>query len=219
MRLAPPSPRDPASRFGRANSAPSYRYCLPTGEPVPSVTEILRDVGLSDAFANIPKEVLENKGRIGTTVHSVIADTLASGYRHRIFPNERVANYFRSWSEWFFTEDAFDVIACEVSTIPDATYAGTFDCLARRRFDGRWILYDWKTRAPKWYDGFQLAAYLYLAAVNPAVPYGPADLARTERRIVSLNERRPGRSKLYADPSDFEVWLSAVRVWHARKAA
>lgn len=214
-KLFPATPRADATPFGSANAPLSGRYEL-EGKPVPSVTEILRDVGLGLDAQAVPEDMLENKGRIGTIVHAEIARTLTEGFRHRLY-EERIMAYLWSWREWYRKVDPFNVVACEVSFVPSHRVAGTMDLLARRKKDGRWILYDWKTRDPKRYDGYQLAGYLGLAALHPAIPYHWSDLANTERIIVSLREWDSARERVFKDPQDFEVFNAACTLWHARK--
>jgi len=72
------------------------------------------------------------------------------------------------------------------------------DLLARRKKDGRFILYDWKTREAKRYDGYQLAGYLGLAALHPEIPFRTEDLEKTDR--VSSFRSASGR-KLVSDPT------------------
>ena len=199
------------------NSAPSWRYQI-DGAPVPSVTEILKDLGLSKGFDGIPKHVIENKGRIGDEVHALIAQTLR-GETPEKSSDERVAAYYSSWMEWFFTADAFDIIAVEESFIPDQTFAGTLDALVRVRKTGRLVLYDWKCREPVRADGFQMAGYLWLATANPAIDLSPDEILSARRVIVSLDEGRRGMEEVFRDPHDLEVFRCACTVWHAREAA
>ena len=211
-RLFPAAAR--VTPFGSANAPPSGRYEL-EGTPVPSVTEILRDVGLGLDVRTIPREILENKGRIGTLVHEEIRRILTEGDHPRLY-EERVMAYLGSWREWHRQVEPFEVVACEVSFVPGPVFAGTMDCLARRS-DGRFTLYDWKTRPAKRYDGYQLAGYLALAAAHPDIPYGLEDIPKTDRVIVSLGEWQPATEHVYADPRDFDVFRAACLVWHARE--
>lgn len=209
-----PKPAPEAMPFGSFNSPPSGRYEL-NGSPVVSVTEMLRDVGLGMDIRMVPKDRLEKKSHIGTITHGAIARTLTEGFRQRLY-EERVMAYLWSWRHWFEHVDAFDVIACERSVISPRV-AGTMDLLVRRKKDGRWILYDWKTRAWAWYDGYQLAGYLGLVALDPSIPYHPTDLPNTDRIVVSLREWDAAREKAFNDPTDFEVFNAACVLWHARK--
>lgn len=213
MKLYPATPR--AAPFGSTNAPPSGRYEL-NGAPVPSVTEILRDVGLGLDARRIPPDLLEAKGRIGTLVHAEIARILTEGYRLRLY-EERVMGYLWSWLDWYRQVEPFEIVACETSFVPSGVVAGTMDVLGRRISDGRWILYDWKTREPKRFDGFQLAGYLGLAALHPSIPYHASDLRKTDRVIVSLREWKKARVKVYDDPHDFEVFRAACVLWHARR--
>jgi hypothetical protein len=209
-----PKPSLEAKPFGSFNSPPSGRYEL-GGSPVPSVTEILRDVGLGMDARTVPEDLLANKSRIGTIVHEEIRRTLTEGDGTRLY-EERVMGYLWSWREWYKRVEPFDIVACERSVIPSPLVAGTMDLLVRRKKDGRWILYDWKSRDPKWYDGFQLAGYLGLAALDPTIPYHWIDLPNTDRIIVSLREWDTARERQFDDPEDFEIFNAACRLWHAR---
>ena len=205
-----------AAPWGSANSPLSGRYEL-DGVAVPSVTEVIHDVGLGMDTRGIDPEVLANKGRIGTIVHDEIARILTGEEGFRLY-EDRVMAYLFSWRQWFREVDPFDVVACEVSYVPNLRIAGTMDLLARRRRDRCWILYDWKTRDPKPYDGLQLAGYLGLAVLHPDIPYGLEDLRNTKRVIVSLREWEPAREREYDDLlHDFEVFDAACTVWHARR--
>lgn len=214
MRLLPTA--RPDVPFGSRNAPLSGRYEL-NGTPVPSVTEVLRDVGLGLDARPIPPEILHQKGRLGTIVHEEIERMMRTGFSWRLYEDRAMA-YLASFREWFRKTEPFDVIACERSCVPSPRVAGTLDCLARRQTDGRWILYDWKTRETKRYDGYQLAGYLELASQDPEIPYRMDDVKDTDRVIVSLREWQPAREHFYHDPRDFEVFDSACVVWHARRS-
>lgn len=213
-----------SSPFGSVNSPPSGRYHTAAGDPVPSVTEILGDLGISGNFDGIPWEIIENKGKIGDAVHEEIARILANPGTRPLAFGGRVGKYLDSWHRWHFNQRRFTPVAVEVSYVSEGPlpFAGTMDCLARWNDTGGWVEFDWKTRLPAWYDGLQMAAYLLLAAANPKIPdYRVEDILQTERFIVPLNETltKIPRPERYPNTSDFDDVMALIRAWHVRKRA
>lgn len=201
------------------NSPPSGRYTTSAGAPVPSVTEILKDVGLTGNFSAIPREILQRKAKIGTRVHKAIERYLENGahdLNEAIDDTDRVRQYLRSWFAWY---KGVELIPLGIEErIVTGEYAGTVDLICY--LDGHLAIIDWKTRrkGTAWYDRFQTAAYACLAAASPSVPevtrYNRGEI---RRYVCALHESdKPATLHEYSDPSDYDVWHAAVRVWRAR---
>lgn len=141
-----------------------HRYEL-DGQPVRSVTGILRKVGLIN-FDNIPPSILEAARRRGTTVHRAIhfanEHDLDVDEFCRTFPG--YAGYLQSWLRLIET-GRLGVQLCEHRVANRAPrYSGTFDFLGL--FDGHAALLDYATGRPE--DAakhLQTAAYVMAAKI------------------------------------------------------
>jgi hypothetical protein len=152
--------------FDRA--AHAYRL---NGEPVRSVTQILRKVGLI-RFDGVPTSILTAAMQRGTAVHAAVhfyneQDLDLDGFA-REFPG-----YFPYLASWMRLAETgrLQMVGCEVPLASFAPrYAGTLDWLGL--FDGRPALIDFATGSPEDVcKELQTAGY---AAARPWLErYGP----------------------------------------------
>lgn len=193
--------------------APTHAYTL-NGQPVRSVTQILRKVGLVD-FRSVPPSILDSARTRGTIVHRAAhfynEHDLDVAEFEATFPE--YAGYLRSWIRLVDT-GRLQPVACE-QLVANVTprYAGTFDWLGT--LDHEAALLDFATGDPA--DAskhLQTAAYVLAArawaemsgedvlrAFHAGTPY-------VKRYAVRLhpNGELPTLTP-YTDPSDFSKWL------------
>jgi hypothetical protein len=140
----------------------AHRYTL-DGEPLRSVTGILRESGLID-FSHIPSATLEAARARGTAVHQAIhyfneGDLDVDAFR-REYPE--CVGYFNGWVR-FCHERRFEALVSE-RRIASRLHriAGTLDCLGV--LDGQAVLLDFATGNPaESAKDLQTAGYLLLA--------------------------------------------------------
>jgi hypothetical protein len=187
----------------------SGRYRLENGKPVPSVTEVLKDVGLTPSFKGISPAVLNAKGQIGTAVHDQI-DRLFKGEDYDYTDmGSRAVRLFESFLTFIEKMDLVP-ISTEKKMITSRV-AGTRDLFCLMNGEP-WIL-DWKNRAkqPQPYDCLQLTGYFALSReIEPDVV--PKDV---RMGIVTLRES-DGMPTLVPFEKDLPTWYGAVAVWWAR---
>ena len=174
---------------------------------LPSVTQVIGFVN-SQAFANIPEDVLAIACARGTEFHRLVAMHVQNLWIDEI--PENCAGFFRSFVGWYanFVEE---VVGVELTfTHPTLGFTGTPDAIVRIKGDKGLTLIDWKTPAAlskSW--RLQLAAYKNLADTN----IGPQ-----VDRVASLQPRRDGgRAKFTGYTKsltpDYAIFLSALNVF------
>ena len=174
----------------------------------PRVTHVLADIGLGPDLSMVPADTLARAQARGTAVHALI-EAAAYGYLDDAAVDPDLAPYLDAYRK-FIAESGADHIRSEFEVAhPVYRYIGHPDGLywiVRRR-----TLVDFKTGAS---DGasYQLAAYkLAWDAANPTEPIAAA-------AVVQL--RRDGAYALHEVelPAAENVWLSAITVYHAKRA-
>lgn len=181
-----------------------HEYRLPTGQRVPSVTEVLQAVGVSTDFEALRlgssriREAIDLKRDIGSALH---ADAHAFDDNDLVWASvdARVEPYLRAWETFRTNSGAVPLTRERAVYHPLYGYAGTFDGIFLLP-NGRTVLIDLKTGDPK--DSgcaFQTAAYLEaFTAEHP-------DQIVHERWAVRLtpDHQIPYRITPYTDWSDF----------------
>ena len=153
------------------------RYTLPDGTPMPSVTEILGNVGWKSYGLMMwawglgkkgigLKEERERLADAGTLAHDMVESEI-KGKKPPPLDNlppdviERAQQSFQAFIEWRKTS-RFDLVASEVTIVSERLgYAGQIDCIAH--LGGQVAIIDWKSSKALYPDQIvQLAAYATL---------------------------------------------------------
>ena len=184
---------------------PNHIYRV-RGVAVPSVTQILEDVGIID-YSYIPWRTREFALERGSHVHIATAFD-DQGTLDESSLREDITGHVDAWRR-FRAETGFEADLIEFRSYhQDYGYAGTLDRLGRARSSEN-ILLDIKTNDAPWWTRIQLAAY----AAFFATP-------RIYRRMsVELHE--DGTYRIQEFPcaswsSDFNDFLAALRVRNAK---
>jgi hypothetical protein len=205
----------------RKDKDPDWRYYEVDGRKIPSVTQILSDVGISPNFSNIDPDVLSNKAHIGTLVHEYAKLYLTASlaeigeFELAHFGDPRVAAYCKSWLNFYETLGDVIILRCEEFMRYKYLYAGTPDALIFIMKENEYALCDWKTRPFSNQDRLQTAAYLSLAR-NEEID----GAERAKRWIVELRESGMFRVTVLDEDcykSDIKTFEAAARVWHVRE--
>ncbi len=186
---------------------PTHLYRL-DGDPVPSVTAILRDNRLSGDFSQVDPVVLDAARRRGQAVHAA-AHYLDEGDLDETTIDPLVRPYLEAW-ESFKVERGIEFTALEQRFAdPVRRFAGTVDRIGRARGVYGLVLIDVKTGD---YAGaqFQTAAYSHLAWLH--------GINALHRWVVQLH---PGRGlgysvKPFTDRRDKTRFMAALELTHAR---
>lgn len=195
---------------------PTHAYTL-TGQPVRSVTQILRKVGLVD-FRSVPPTILEAARVRGTIVHKAVhyfnehdldVDEFCTTYPEH-------AGYLCSWIRLVET-GRLEVVACERHIANFAPrYGGTFDWLGR--FDGEAAMIDFATGHPEdAAKNLQLAGYVLAARAWAELPDETVlrDFHERHSYVKRFAVRLHPDGELpsitpYLDPADFAAFLTLV---------
>ena len=177
---------------------------------LPSVTHILKEVGLGPEFDFVDPVTLEAACLRGTAVHEAI-EAHAYGYLDEATLSPIAAPYLDGYKK-FLSESGHEPIATEIEVIhPSWGYIGHLDRVGW--LIGKRAILDFKT--PESLDlkpaGYQLA--LYRLAWNAQHPDQPVDV------IGVLQLKSDGTYRFHdLNPAVYEqVALAAVIVYRARK--
>ena len=169
---------------------------------LPSVTQILKSVGLIDTTHFKP----EHSER-GTTVHEATQFWDETGMVDDTIPEE-LLGYLDAWKR-FREETGFTPSHIEQSFYSQQGYAGTVDRIGKTHSVNP-ILVDIKTGAPQPWHRLQLAAYSILAKQN-------LDLPIWETWGVHLKKDGKYSVEPYRQIEHSADWLAVLRVYQLIK--
>lgn len=182
-----------------------HEYRLPTGQRIPSVTEVLQAVGVSTDFDALRlgsariRQAIDLKRDIGTALHT---DAHAFDDDDLVWEtvDPRVEPYLRAWATFRANTGARPVTRERAVYHPLYGYAGTLDGIFTLP-TGRTVLVDLKTGDPK-DSGCQYQTAAYLEAFKVDHP----DQLVHERWAVRLTPDHavPYRITPYTDWQDFQ---------------
>jgi len=214
----------------------AHEYFLPSGERVPSVTEILRDTGISENFDQLAlmnrslRADIEFARALGTAVHH---DCHAADDNALVWDSmdERVVPFVTAWLR-FRADHKLAPVARERRVYhPVYGYAGTLDGVFARRPGGPFTLVDIKTgsveaSACRYQTAAYLAAYTYAQEreVREASATTPL-LAGMDRMAVQLTPLSNPPYKVTPYPrkdqrrdfEEFKAFLVTYRAQYARR--
>jgi len=184
-----------------------HSYLL-DGKPIPSVTTILRDVGLYPDFQFVDDWYAERGTRVHQACHYLDKDTLDLDQLVTDDEQGIIVPFVESYKK-FKLDYKFQVEGSEIQVFNEAFwYAGTYDKKGTIIFDGvkRDTITDLKCGGPEFGYQFQLAGYA-LAENNPY----------TLRLSVHLDKAGKLPNIIEHDqPGDFEIFKAGCLVHHAK---
>lgn len=196
--------------------APTHTYRVDDTE-LPSVTRILRAVGLSTDWATLPPDVradAERKRELGTRVHRACvafdSGTLSWGQLE-----EDLFGYVEAWERYVRERQLIEWLAIEQPLAHSVLrYAGTLDRLGRTTAD-TYVLPDIKCGDPDDAAGqYQTAGYVLLAEVVGLPPGVP--VRHVQRECVQLSPVGTYALSPYPDfRHDSAVFKAALTVYSA----
>jgi hypothetical protein len=200
----------------------AHRYTLlPAETRLPSVTDILRETGIStnfEALAHLGAQTaadIEAKRDLGRVVHAD-AHAFDDDDLDWATVDPRVRPYLEAWATFRANQQLTPVARERLVYHPGLGYAGTLDGIFTRRTDGRTVLVDIKLGDPEDAGGrYQTAAYqLAYCAERPGVVIH-------ERLCVWLRPDLgvPYRVFPYTDWRDLQVWPAIVTTYFCGQAA
>jgi len=183
-----------------------YRY---GGVIVPSVTQILQGVGLTD-FSAVPVERLDASGKFGVAAHLACElsdkETLDENSLH-----PALLPYLTGW-EIYRQEYNLSFTAIETQLYSSLyRFAGTIDRIGHWRIDDSLLIIDIKSGVDNPAIKIQLAAYELL--VKEALKIK----GKVKRLAVYLNGKGTYSIKEYKDKNDMNIFIGALSVYNWRK--
>jgi len=171
--------------------------------PVPSVTQIIEDAGLS-SFDKVPWHILKKAAEIGTYVHKA-ADLYDSNTLDFANLDDFLLPFLEAW-QLFLKETGMKILQSEKKLYSQKYgFAGTLDRLGIIQEEE--ALIDIKTGVKSISHGVQLAAYEQLCKENKLT-----EKRRLKRITVKLKENGSYSIDSYKDRSDFAVFLNALAI-------
>ncbi|MDA8112095.1 MAG: PD-(D/E)XK nuclease family protein [Nitrospiraceae bacterium] len=174
------------------------------GVRLPSVTEILKDVGLIDTTHFKPEHAER-----GTTVHEATQFWDETGMEDDTIPEE-LLGYLEGWKK-FREETGFEPSHIEQSFYSPQGYAGTVDRIGKTHKINP-ILLDIKTGPKQGWHRLQLAAYALMAKHELRIPiweYWGVHLKRDGKYSVET----------YKSIEDSADWLAVLKVYQLKQGA
>lgn len=139
------------------------------------VTEIL---SMWQNFDGIPKNILENKKKIGHDVHAAISNQLE--FLPISLPSEEIEGYYRSFDEWMRATQCSCQNVEQRLYCDDLKITGKYDMLASFPHESGFVLVDWKTCAScdsELEKIWQMQAIFYMYLLKKNEPERSADRA------------------------------------------
>ena len=174
------------------------------GEIIPSVTQILKDVGLIDTTFFAPEHAER-----GTRIHEATVFWDETGMDDDTLPEEWTG-YLSAWKK-FREETGFVSSHIEQAFCCDEGYAGTVDRIGKTHKINP-LLLDIKTGPPQPWHRLQLAAYTLMVKRELNIPIWD---------MWGVHLRKDG---IYAVESYKSIehsadWLAVLRVYHIKQGA
>lgn len=181
------------------------------GTPVPSVTTILRAVGLID-FSRVPTATLDAAMQRGRCVHEAIdADMRGDLWPSDVSEDE--AGRIHAARAWLKDSGFQPTIAEARLYHPTYQYAGTCDLAGF--LHGTPTVVDWKTgRASDAVADLQLAAYAACLRETPPIEWLDVSPTTPIQRIsVELTKLGRYRAEVYRGVTDFQKFLQCISIY------
>lgn len=177
----------------------THQYCL-DDHPVPSVTQIIKEAGLSD-YSSVPAPVLSAACKFGTAVHRA-TELWDKGTLDIASLSVPLLPYLEAWKK-FRMEYNPEIKGIELRLASKAwKYAGTID--RHIAIEGNDCVLDIKTGfefIPA--TAIQLAGYALMVREN-------TDTRKLSRMGILLKPDATYKIQQYKDPSDEQTFLSAL---------
>ncbi len=178
------------------------------GKQIPSVTEIIQKIGLSN-FDGIPKAILDRKARLGKSIHKTL-----EYFDNNILDEEKLhptlKMYLDGW-KLFLKQFKPEIIAVEKKFYHNKFhYAGTVDRIFK--FSDNYYIIDIKTGDENKYHRVQTAAYKDLAENQDEYKK-----IKFKRMIVYLIPEQYRIIEHKNDREDLNVFLSCLTIYNFTK--
>lgn len=169
---------------------------------LPSVTQILKDVGLIDTTFFTPEHAER-----GTLVHKATEFWDETGMDDDTFPEE-FSGYLNAWKR-FLEETGFEASHIELSCYSKLGYAGTVDRIGKTHKVNP-LLLDIKTGSPQPWHPLQLAAYSLMIKQELNIPIWD---------MWGVHLRKDGKYSVqsYKQIEHSADWLAVLRVYQIKQ--
>ena len=174
------------------------------GEIIPSVTQILKDVGLIDTTFFAPEHAER-----GTRIHAATVFWDETEMDDDTLPEEWTG-YLSAWKK-FREETGFVSSHIEQAFCCDEGYAGTVDRIGKTHKINP-LLLDIKTGPPQPWHRLQLAAYTLMVKRELNIPIW-------DMWGVHLRKEGTYSVESYKSIEHSADWLSVLRVYHIKQGA
>lgn len=182
----------------------NHEYFL-EGQPIPSVTTVLKDVGIYKFWEGPNSEWYMERG---TKVHKAV-HFLEKGTLDRKSLDERIEPYVKAW-EKFKEEHIVVVHDSEIRLYDSALWvAGTADILCDLFWEKSNIdaVVDIKCGGHQTFYAYQLAGYELLSR----------DQNTRDRFSLHLKDDETYELKKHKEVVDYDIFIGAVNTYHAKK--
>lgn len=188
--------------------AEGHKYFL-DGVRIPSVTQVLEGVGLSD-FSMVPENILKEARDRGTRVHQ-ICELWDNANLSLIGMDQEDEDYLKQWKKFKLKNDIKSFEANEERIYsPTHLYGGTPDRLFLK--GNQFTIFDIKTGVRLKSHGYQMAAYARIVREKRKFPH-----SKKIKRVGVYLKPNGFETLEYRDRSDWNVFLSALNIYKIKK--
>lgn len=177
------------------------------GKVLPSVTQVLESVGISD-YSMVPKNFLEAAQQLGTDVHRLL-ELYDKGTLDYDTVDDYIAPYLPSWVDFLDTTGA-KIIEIEQKVYCERyQYVGTLDRVLE--IDGRLSILDIKTGMKSPGHAIQTSAYVQA--------YNKDRRKKFDRYTWYIDKKHQWKIVKNDNPNDINIFLAALAVCKFKRSA
>jgi len=202
--------------------ATTHEYRI-AGRRVPSVTEVLENVGLID-YSYIPWPTRQMALERGRLVHEAISLHFADELDEDAAEESGILPYVRAAQSALRVLSIRPPLSYEQRVYhPELDYAGTLDLLANAQHGSAGMIVDWKTTQAEYWVRFQLAAYAAaLTASDKANGRSRGHWGGALIRRICVELHPDATFRIFEVPAadwhrDFQAFCAALTIWREKQ--
>ncbi len=179
---------------------------------LPSVTQILEDVGIID-YSQIPVETRQMALERGSAVHEAIALDLQSDLDESSAEESGILGYVHA------AREARRALGVEILAVEEQVYHPVLDYAGTLDLRSADCVIDWKTTRAEYWVRFQLAAYVAACAARTGIT---TRWSGVSWRRICVELHCDGTYRIYEIApdtwcDDFTTFVAALRVWREKQ--
>lgn len=180
------------------------------GKPVPGVTTVMKDVGITQDFSYVDEVVLADASLLGQRVHAMVETDIKAGPMELDEVPFDLIPYWETWQDFRYTSGFVPLLSEEKLYSQKHGYAGQLDLLGE--MNGKIILPDIKR-----VTAVSRTAEIQTAAYRQLVEENYPDYATADRCVLHFKKGGGWQLVPHKGKSDLRVFLSALNVYNWKR--